>query len=294
MKRIHYAAIAVLCLPLPLTADDARKDQQEFRRPSTPASKLTQEGKEEPIKVPFEMLKTQHMVVMVKINGKGPYRVVFDTGAPVSLLNNKVAQEAEVFPKDFKKPFFALFGSQGQFKIKTLEVGGVKAENIPTMVMDHPTVNALAQALNKPIEGIVGFSFFARYRTTIDYHAKEMTFVPVNYQPVDMMDNLLKVLQERKTRIVLAPAGQWGMRVHKEAGDEQPGVMVKEVLEGSAAAAAGLKVGDRLLTLDSRWTDSVADCYQAASRVPPGTAARLVLVRDGKEVELTLKVQAGL
>ena len=42
-----------------------------------------------PIAVPFELLKTQHMVVNVKINGKGPYRLIFDTGAPVTLINNK-------------------------------------------------------------------------------------------------------------------------------------------------------------------------------------------------------------
>ncbi len=46
-----------------------------------------------PLKAPFETLKTQHMAVQVKINGKGPYRLIFDTGAPVTLLNNKTARE---------------------------------------------------------------------------------------------------------------------------------------------------------------------------------------------------------
>ena len=32
--------------------------------------------------VPFELLKTRHIVVSIKINGKGPYRVIFDTGSP--------------------------------------------------------------------------------------------------------------------------------------------------------------------------------------------------------------------
>jgi S1-C subfamily serine protease len=84
------------------------------------------------------------------------------------------------------------------------------------------------------------------------------------------------------------------MRVHKEAGDEAPGVTVKEVMEGSPAAAAGLKAGDRILTLDGRWTDTVADCYLAASYVTAGTSARLVLIRDGKEMVLSVKVQQGL
>ena len=62
-----------------------------------------------PSKVPFEMLKSQHMAVQVKINGKGPYRLIFDTGAPVTLLSNKVAKEAGIFPEKFKASPFAFF-----------------------------------------------------------------------------------------------------------------------------------------------------------------------------------------
>ncbi len=47
-----------------------------------------------PVTVPFEMLKTKHMAIMIKVNGKGPYRVIFDTGSPVVLLNNKTAKNA--------------------------------------------------------------------------------------------------------------------------------------------------------------------------------------------------------
>jgi len=69
---------------------------------------------------------------------------------------------------------------------------------------------------------------------------------------------------------------------------------VKEVFAGSAAADAGLKAGDRLLTLDGRWTDSVVDTFTAAGLVKPGRAAVVVVKRDGKEVKLTVKPAAGL
>src|SRR5262249_30507246 len=107
-----------------------------------------------PVTVPFGLLKTQHMTIEVKINGKGPYRMIFDTGAPVTLINNKVAKEAGVLPKDFRQPLFAFFGSMGQFKMRSLEVGDLKLENVKTMVMDHPTVGAISNVLG-PIEGIV-------------------------------------------------------------------------------------------------------------------------------------------
>src|SRR5271157_3962262 len=126
MKRI-LLAICVACLVL---AGPARGDEPK-----------------KTIKVPFELLKSQHMVVQVKINGKGPYRLIFDTGAPVTLINNKVAKESGVFPNDFKRPPFAFFGSMGQFKMKSVQIGDVKLADVNTMVMDHPTVAAISNAL---------------------------------------------------------------------------------------------------------------------------------------------------
>jgi hypothetical protein len=247
--------------------------------------------------VPFDTIKTQHMVVEAKINGAGPFRLIFDTGAPDSLVNNRLAKEAGLFPKDFKKPVLALFGSMGQFKIKTLEAGDLKAEDLSVMVVDHPTVAAISDVVG-PIDGIVGFTFFARYKMTIDYQKKVMTFTPNGFTPPDTMKAIMKMMlapaAERNKPKVLAPGALFGFRVDKETSDEEDGVTVKEVLRDSPAARAGLKVGDRLLTLDSRWTDSVNDCYLAASYVRPGSTVGATVLRDGKEMKLQIKANAGL
>ena len=276
MKKLLFLPLLLSVSCLPARADDA---------PPLPAN------------VPFEMLKSQHMAVQVKINGKGPYRLIFDTGAPVTLLSNKVAKEAGVFPEKFKASPFAFFGSQGQFKIKVLQMGDLKVANVDTMVMDHPTVGALASALG-PIEGIVGFNVFARHRTTIDYQAKAMTFVPVKYEPVDMMKTIMNLMlasrADRDKAKVLAPAGILGIRVEKSKEDEEPGVTVAEVFAGSAAAASGFKKDDRLLTLDGRWTDSIEDCYFAASRLQPGARVRAEVLRAGKKVELSIQLRQGV
>jgi len=260
-----------------------------------PVGLCAQEEPVKPMRVPFDVLKTQHIVINVKVNGKGPYRLIFDTGAPVTLINNKVAKEADVFGKDFKRPAFALFGALGQVKIKTLTVGDVTAENIPAMVMDHPTVDAISNAFG-PIEGIVGFSFFARYKMTLDYQAKEMTFVPTKFEPPDMLDSITKSIMAGRNnpkKKILAPGGLIGIKVKKEADDMDAGVTIQDVFAGSPAAAAELKTGDRLLTLDGRWTDSVLECYEAATMVRPGEI-RVVIKRDGKELTRTLKIQPGL
>ena len=46
--------------------------------------------------VPFEMLPTNHMLVEARINGKGPYHLIFDLGAPVTLLSNRVSEATGV------------------------------------------------------------------------------------------------------------------------------------------------------------------------------------------------------
>jgi hypothetical protein len=283
MQRLLLAAALALVPSLGFAGDETK----------------TPKSLDEPkvLKIPFELIKTQHMVVNVMINDKGPYRLVFDTGAPDSLVNNKVAKEAGLFSKDTKRPLFALFGSMGQFKIKSLQLGDIKAENVPAMVLDHPTVEAIAKFVG-PIEGILGFTFFSRYKMTIDYEKKEMTLVPTDFQPPDVMAAMLKRFtapqKERDKAAVLSPAGLLGVRVAKDKDDMEDGVVVKEVLSDSPAAAAGIKAGDRLLTLDHRWTDSVNDCYIAAARMRPGVAATAVVLRDGKRMPLKVTMTSGL
>jgi membrane-associated protease RseP (regulator of RpoE activity) len=264
-----------------------------FARAETPVKK---ESAVKPITVPFELLSSGHMAVQVKVNGKGPFRLIFDTGAPITLLNNRIAKEADLL-KGMERPLFAIFGNMGEVKVKELQVGSQKATNVAAIVMDHPTVEAISRAFG-PIDGIVGFPFFARFKMTLDYQAKTMTFVPNDFKPPDVMKAMMAALMTGVTAgdeapKVLSPAAQWGMLVRKDAGDEADGVKVTSVLPGSAAAAAGLKSGDRLLTLNGRWTDSLADLFTAAGYVQADKAVVVVVKRGGKEVELKVKPAPG-
>lgn len=245
--------------------------------------------------VPFSMLASNHMVVDARINGKGPYRLIFDLGAPVTLLSNRVAEATGAVDKKAPRAFF--LAARGDAKVETLEFGDLKAEGVPVIVMDHPALKALSGLFSRPLEGIVGYTFWARYRMTIDYQAKQMTFTPVDFEVRDLMKDLPDRLagpRRARTR-VLAPRGLWGLTVGApEGGVEAPGVPITSVSPGSPAEAAGLKVGDVLTALDGRWTASVADAYAAAQGVPPGRPAEVVVLRDGREATLTVTPREGL
>src|ERR1700678_455458 len=55
--------------------------------------------------VPFEMLPTNHMLVEARINGKGPYHLIFDLGAPITLLSNRASEAAAVVKASAPRSF---------------------------------------------------------------------------------------------------------------------------------------------------------------------------------------------
>jgi hypothetical protein len=251
----------------------------------------------ETITVPFQMLPSNHMVVEAKVNGKGPYRFIFDLGAPVTLLTNKVAEEAGAIPKGApRSPFM---GTRGPGEVKSLAFGDLVAEDVPVIIMDHPVLGALGGLFQRPLSGIIGYTFWARYRMTIDYQARRLTFTPVDFEVKDLMKEMTDRMQMGRRRpalnIVLAPRGLWGLDVGPpEDGITSRGVPITRVVPGSPAEIAGLKVGDVLVSLDGRWTTTVADTYAAAEKVEPGRAAEVVVLRDGRETALTVTPREGL
>jgi hypothetical protein len=246
-----------------------------------------------PAVVPFELLPSNHMVIEAKLNGEGPFRLIFDLGSPVILLSNRAADKSGAIGKDVPKSF--LFGARGEGELALLEVGDLKARDLPVVVMDHPAVKALGEALGKPLDGIVGYTFFARYRTTLDYQQKRMTFVEIT-EPHEVR-NLVKDLPGRmlgpkveRTR-ALEPSSLFGLEVGEAA---LGGVRVTAVHEGGPASLAGVRVGDVLISLDGRWTTTRADAYAAAAGCHAGLPVDLEVVRDGRSLGLTVKPTEGI
>lgn len=245
--------------------------------------------------MPFELLPSNHMVVEAKLNGKGPYRLIFDLGAPVTLLSNRAATATDAIPKN--APRSLMMGTRGEGKIDRWTMGELESREVPIIVMDHPAVKALGEVLGKPLDGIVGYTFWARYRTTIDYQAKEMRFQPVDFQVRDLMQDLPSRLSGPKVRktIVLAPTALWGLELAEpNEGLASRGVPIREVRRGSAADSAGMKAGDLLVSIDGRWTTNLNDAYEAAQTIKPDQTIQVVILREGVTMSLSVTPREGL
>ncbi len=280
----HRSLLVLALAGMTLATAAARQDPAPGAKPEGEASV-----------VPFEMLPSNHMVVEAKLNGKGPYRFIFDLGAPVTLLSNRAAEASGAIDKKAPKSF--LMGTRGEGKVAKVEMGDLKAEDLPVIVMDHPAIKALSGILSKPLDGIIGYTFWARYRTTLDYKDLKMTFTPVDFEVRDLMKSLPAQMAGPKVakKIVLAPKGIWGLTLAEpEGGISSPGVPVKEVLAGSPADLAGIKPGDVLTSLDGRWTTTIADTYNAAALATWGDPIAVVLLRDGEEKTVTVTPRDGI
>src|ERR1700722_17313756 len=76
------AALAALCLAPPLRADEPAKPDVK------PDAKS--------FEVPYRLTAVKHIVVRAKINGKGPFNFILDTGAPALFIDPAVCKKIDV------------------------------------------------------------------------------------------------------------------------------------------------------------------------------------------------------
>ncbi len=75
-----------------------------------------------------------------------------------------------------------------------------------------------------------------------------------------------------------------------EAIGVREGILVAQVVDGSPADKAGLKVGDIIVALNGQKLSSVRDLQFKIMKTKPGTTVELTVIRDGKEKIIKVKV----
>ena len=117
--------------------------------------------------VPIELVDN-HVYLSVMLNGKGPYRFVFDTGG-ANIVDSAVA--AQIGASAVGSVQGSGVGNQSEGmsfgKITTLTIGNAKLTDQNFAVL--PIRQSFGVAGGAPADGLIGFEVLARFVTTFDY-----------------------------------------------------------------------------------------------------------------------------
>ena len=286
-RRIALAWLCGLILASVAFAADAKPDAKP------PAEKSIR------FEVPYRLTETKHVMVRVKINGKGPFNLICDTGAPAVFITKAVAKKAGV---EIGEKGWANFG---KFELE----GGVMVEKARGRVEDLfqlDGMNSMGLA-GVELHGVIGYNVLAKYRITYDFTSDKLAFEPLpDFDPpplvpiggkggaggLDALGPLMKMMASFlgiKPNYATVPRGFIGIEF-----DDADGIVVKKVLAGSPADKAGFKPGDKIETIKNATIDDAKDLHRALVKAGVGTKLKVAVKRGDKSEELTLELGKGL
>ena len=125
--------------------------------------------------LPFELIDNR-VFVEVRINGRGPFHLILDTGASGFSIAAAAAQKLRLTVEDAgtgqgvgEKEVRA-----GRAHLETVQIGDLRFENVETEVLGgYDAVNVFGK---KPVDGVVGLAVFEQVVARHDYIRKILTF----------------------------------------------------------------------------------------------------------------------
>jgi len=139
-------------------------------------TRIHRTGGREVTSIPFEIVNFRPLI-NVKINGKGPVRLVIDTGASLSVISDLAAERLGIKPVARGGNARAI-GGDGSFPIvygllDSLTIGETRIEMVPIYirtVYSSPDVPESERS-----DGYLGLSMLANFAMTIDYKERQLT-----------------------------------------------------------------------------------------------------------------------
>lgn len=284
MKALWFIPlVAILGLGPPLRADEPKKVEAK-----------------ETYQIPYRLTDTKHILVRAKINGKGPYNFIVDTGAPALFVGTELCKKLGIEP-DRKG-----WGTFDRFEIE----GGAVIPKARGRIEDPfqlEGMNGLGLA-GVHLHGIIGYNVLARYKLEFDFTKDKMTWTKLDFEPpppeglggkggaaggLDVLGTLMKLagaLLGKSPQPDVTLRGFLGA----ELGDSDDGVEVKSVLAKGPAALAGLKAGDRITRIQGKVVASLDAFNRLAEKFSAGQNLRLTLSRGKETQQVTVTIGKGL
>jgi predicted aspartyl protease len=111
------------------------------------------------------------IIVPVKINGRGPYNFVLDTGATFTCIDIKLVEELRLPDWKGQSGVSVITPGAGNARLvnlDSLEVGHAKATKLQACTIDLQQM----QEMGLDAKGLVGLNFLKSYRMSIDFEKK--------------------------------------------------------------------------------------------------------------------------
>ena len=124
--------------------------------------------------VPFELYKG-HIYVQAFVNGKGPYRFVFDTGASgVGRADTRLVKELSLRVTGQEQNSDGInVAPINIVSADSIRLGRLEKRDVTLASRDY---NVHRKASEAPVMGIIGRGFFEDQLLTIDYPARKISF----------------------------------------------------------------------------------------------------------------------
>lgn len=143
-------------------------------------------------------------LVHVRLNGRGPYRLLVDTGANVTLLQGRVARELRL---PVLRP-----GEKSQLvEVRLLEIGAARFVDLVAGARDWP----------EDIDGVLGFNLFADCLLTLDYPERRLILARGFLPPADGSDRVAYEIGESRHPFVELAIGETRIRFLLDTGATQ-------------------------------------------------------------------------
>jgi serine protease DegQ len=284
--KVRWLLIALLFMsPVALHAQEAKKDDDK----KTDAKA---------VQVPFRLTDTNHTMVRLKINGKGPFNFIVDTGCPVLLIAEPVGKQV------------GLKVEKGWAVLDKLDIeGGLELTKVKARVETPFQITGMNRMGLAGVElhGMLGYTVLAKYKMDFDYTKKQMTWTPLAFDPpppaplggkantagmdtMVMLVEIMSLLAGGGLPPAPQPRGFFGF----ELEEKDKAVYVAKVLEKSPAAKAGLKKGDRIFSAQGKEVGSIDFVLRQASKLTTGKTLNLTIERDNEKQELKITAGNGL
>ena len=282
MRALWLSAGLILFVAVPLRADEPKKtDVKSFE-------------------VPYRLTTTKHILLRAKIDGKGPFNFIMDTGAPALFVGTKPCAKLGIKA-----------GKDGWGIFEKFEIeGGVVLAKAKGRIEDPfqlEGMNGMGVA-GVELHGVIGYNILARYRMEIDFTKDKMIWTEIpDFTPPEPkslggpgkaatsgfegLGNFMKAFGGDKR-----PAPEIVVRgfLGAELSEGKGGLIVDRVQDKGAADKAGLKVGDRLTEFNGTKVTDLAGLLKSARGEAAGKTVKLTVGRGDEVKEIVVTLGEGL